>query len=267
MAKIDALMRMDDQSVVITGGNGHLGRAIAETLVELGAHIILIDRPNSDFRQIQSILKKVNPIDHEMIECDIEDDRQRSVAIDHIMESGGQIGCLINAAAFTGDTSLEGWTSPFETQSLITWRRALEVNLTAAFHFSQGLTPALRLAGDGNIINITSIYGEFGPNWDLYSGTNMGNPAAYSASKGGLCQLSRWLSTTLAPDIRVNSISPGGIFRGQPAAFVRSYNQKTPLKRMAAEEDLIGAVTYLATKMSRYVTGQTLRVDGGWSAW
>ena len=95
----------------------------------------------------------------------------------------------------------------------------------------------------------------------------MGNPAAYAASKGGLLQLTRWLATTLAPDVRVNAVSPGGIFRGQPQAFVERYTSRTPLGRMASEHDLRGAIAYLASDLSSYVTGQNLAVDGGWGVW
>ena len=91
--------------------------------------------------------------------------------------------------------------------------------------------------------------------------------AAYGASKGGLIQLTRWMSTVLAPEIRVNSISPGGVWRGQNADFVKRYERRTPLGRMASEEDLIGAIIYLSSDLSAYVTGQNLVVDGGWTAW
>ncbi len=95
----------------------------------------------------------------------------------------------------------------------------------------------------------------------------MGNPAAYAASKGGMVQLTRWLATVLAPDVRVNCISPGGVARGQPEPFVTRYVQRTPLKRMATEEDFKGAIAYLASDLSEYVTGENLLVDGGWTAW
>ena len=95
----------------------------------------------------------------------------------------------------------------------------------------------------------------------------MGNPAAYAASKGGVIQLTRWLSTTLAPEIRVNAISPGGVFRDQPDIFVKKYERRTPLQRMAYEDDFRGAVVFLASDMSKYITGQVLSVDGGWGVW
>ena len=95
----------------------------------------------------------------------------------------------------------------------------------------------------------------------------MASPAAYGASKGGLIQFTRWLATTLAPEVRVNAISPGGVARGQPDSFVSRYEARTPLRRMATEDDFRGAVAYLATDMSAFVTGQVLAVDGGWGVW
>jgi NAD(P)-dependent dehydrogenase (short-subunit alcohol dehydrogenase family) len=141
------------------------------------------------------------------------------------------------------------------------------VNLTSVFHLCQLFTPALRSSQGGSIINIASIYGEYGPDWSLYEGTGMANPAAYGASKGGVIQFTRWLATTLGPDVRVNAISPGGVARGQPESFVKRYEARTPLRRMATEDDFRGAIAYLASDMSGYVTGQIVRVDGGWGVW
>jgi len=129
------------------------------------------------------------------------------------------------------------------------------------------MAPLLRSNEGANIINIASIYGEYGPDWRLYEGTDMSNPAAYGASKGGLIQFTRWLATTIGPHVRVNAISPGGIFRNQPKKFVSRYESKTPLARMATEDDFSGAVAYLASDLSKYVTGQILSVDGGWGVW
>ncbi len=174
---------------------------------------------------------------------------------------------LVHAAAFVGTSELQGWAVGFEQQNVATWRRALEVNLTIPFIISQACAPLLRLSGSGSIIAIGSIYGHLGPDMSLYEGTEMGNPAAYAASKGGLAQLTRWLATTLAPDVRANGIIPGGIARGQDAEFVKRYCAKTPLRRMGTESDICGAAVFLASGMSNYVTGQMLFVDGGWSAW
>jgi short-subunit dehydrogenase len=122
-------------------------------------------------------------------------------------------------------------------------------------------------SGSGTIINIASIYGQYAPDWKIYDGTDMANPAAYAASKAGLIQLTRWMATTLAPGIRVNAISPGGVKNNQPKSFVDAYEERTPLGRMADYQDFVGAVTFLSTGMSKYVTGQVLNVDGGWGVW
>lgn len=174
---------------------------------------------------------------------------------------------LVNDAAFVGASDLPGWATEFEQETVETWRRALEVNLTAAFDLSKGFAALLASSRSGAIINIASIYGMHGPDYSLYAGTKMGNRTAYAASKGGLIQLTRCLATKLAPRVRVNAISLGEIQRGQPAAFVQRYVARTRLARMATEDDFRGAVTLFATDLPRYATGQNLAVDGGWGVW
>lgn len=267
MTTIAALMNLKGRRALITGALGGLGRMMADTLAELGADLVLVDRPGSDFGALQTELQQKWQVTTKALECDLESEGQRNALISGLQESGECLNILINNAAFVGSSNLVGWATPFEDQTLDTWRRAIEVNLTAAFHLCQGVTPLLKVACGSTIINIASIYGEHGPDWRLYEGTSMGNPAAYAASKGGLIQLTRWLSTTLAPQIRVNAISPGGVFRSQPDIFVKRYEQRTPLRRMATEDDYRGSVAFLASDMSKYVTGQVYSVDGGWGAW
>jgi NAD(P)-dependent dehydrogenase (short-subunit alcohol dehydrogenase family) len=199
--------------------------------------------------------------------CDLEQQIQRSELIKWLKSGDLGLNILINNAAFVGASELQGWAVPFEEQTVETWRRALEVNLTAVFDLCQGLTPLLKKAKGASIVNISSIYGLYGPDWSLYEGTNLSNPAAYGASKGGLIQFTRWLATTIAPHVRVNSISPGGIFRNQNEDFVMRYEKKTPLARMATEDDFSGSVSFLASDMSKYMTGQNLEIDGGWGVW
>jgi len=257
-------MDMRGTRTMITGGLGHLGKVIAETLAELGSDLVLVDMPGVPFEDFFSRLTSTWDVNVIYLACDLENERDRDSMILLLKSDGIGLDCLVNNAAFVGASDLQGWAVPFEEQSIQTWRRALEVNLTAAFHLSRSFAPELRSSGKGSIINIASIYGEFGPDWSLYEGTAMGNPAAYAASKGGLLQLTRWLSTTLAPDIRVNAISPGGIYRNQPDKFVSRYVAKTPMRRMATVDDIRGAVAFLAAPMGSYVTGQNLRVNGGW---
>jgi len=236
-------------------------------LAELGAELILVDRPGSQFEPFVRELSERWAVSIQSESCDLECPSQRSDLLKKLRGDRMSLSVIINNAAFVSTSELSGWAVPFESQTVETWRRALEVNLTAPFHLCQGLMPLLKQAEGATIINIGSIYGMFGPDWQLYEGTSMANVAAYAASKGGLVQLTRWLSTTLAPSVRVNAISPGGILRGQPEVFVKRYEARTPLARMAREDDFRGAVAYLATDLSAYVTGQILAVDGGWGVW
>lgn len=266
MKKIDRLMSMRGRRVLITGATGKLGQTISETIAELGGDMILIDKPNSKFDKLEKKISKYN-VKIKKLFCDLENEDDRNSIIQEIKKEKKGLNCLINNAALIGSSYDRGWNVSFEKQSLDLWRSAIEVNLTSIFHLAQEFSLDLRRSKGGNIINITSIYGELGPDWSLYEKTNMGNPAAYSVSKGGLIQLTRWLSTTMAPKVRVNAISPGGILRDQPKKFVDKYERRTPMKRMAKEEDFQGAIAYLASDLSKYVTGQIIRVDGGWGEW
>ncbi len=267
MTTLKELSNLKGRRALITGATGGLGKVIADTLAELGADLVLVDRERSDLDRLSESLIKRWGVKVEIQICDLEQQVQRTELMARLKSGRSRLNILINNAAFVGTSDLQGWSEPFEGQTVETWRRALEVNLTAIFDLSQGLTPLLKVEEGANIINIASIYGTHGPDWSLYKGTSMSNPAAYGAAKGGLIQFTRWLSTTVAPTIRVNAISPGGIYRNQPEQFVERYKAKTPLGRMATEDDFRGVVAYLASDMSRYVTGQNLSVDGGWGVW
>jgi NAD(P)-dependent dehydrogenase (short-subunit alcohol dehydrogenase family) len=264
---IKELSNLKGRRALITGATGGLGKVMADTLAELGADLVLVDRPGSDFDSLRVKLIERWDVKVEQRFCDLEQQDQRTELKASLKNSDQELNILINNAAFVGTSDLQGWGVPFEEQTVDTWRRALEVNLTAIFDLCQGLTPLLKAAEGASIINIASIYGLYGPDWGLYKGTNMSNPAGYGASKGGLLQFTRWLATSIAPNVRVNAISPGGVFRNQPEAFVRRFEAKTPLGRMATEDDFRGVLAYLASDMSKYVTGQNLSVDGGWGVW
>lgn len=264
MSTIAELSNLAGRRALITGATGSLGRIFADTLAELGADLVLVDRPGSDFDSLTSALVQRWGITIEVHGCDLEVQAQRADLIATLRNSGQGLNILVNNAAFVGTSDLSGWGVPFEEQSIETWRRAIEVNLTAVFDLCQGMHPLLKESNGASIVNIASIYGMYGPDWSLYEGTGMSNPAAYGVSKGGLIQLTRWLATTISPQVRVNGISPGGIFRNQPEVFVKRYETKTPLNRMATEDDFRGAFAYLSSDLSKYVTGQILSVDGGW---
>lgn len=264
MNSISELVSLRGRTALITGAAGGLGSTIAKALYGLGADLILVDKNEMEF--LDGNLKgNDTKIIYEVSE--LESNIEREALIRRVETQVGKLDILINNAAFVGTSGLEGWNTRFEDQSIDTWRRAIEVNLTAPFHLCRGLLPLLRASESASIINIGSIYGISGPDWRLYEGTKMGNPAAYAASKGGLIQFTRWLATTLAPSIRANCISPGGVWRAQSQEFIDRYVDRTPMRRMAVEIDFVGAAIFLATDMSKYITGQNIAVDGGWGVW
>ena len=267
MTTIEDLKDLSGRRALITGAAGTLGQIFIETLSELGADLLLVDLPHTPLEILSDKIERSRGISTEIFFCDLENEKDRLKLIEDILDSEIELNILINNAALVGASRLEGWNVPFEEQSLDSWRRAMEVNLTSTFELCQKLYPTMKNALGANIINITSIYGSYGPDWRIYEGTAISNPAAYAASKGGLNQLTRWLSTTMAPGVRVNAISPGGIYKGQDQTFVSRYESRTPLARMATPDDFKGALTFLATDLSQFVTGHILEVNGGWGVW
>ena len=267
MRKISELINLEGRVAVITGGAGHLARAMGEALAELGARVVLVDLNLENAHNSACELTAATGMPCMGLAVDLANEVEVRAIPEAVMAKFGRIDILINCAALVGSSGLKGWAVPFAEQSADTWRLALEVNLTAPFVLTQACAEALGQSGFGSVINVSSIYGIVAPDWSVYEGTKLGNPAAYAASKGGLGQFTRWLSTTLAPTVRVNCIVPGGVWRNQDQIFHERYVRKVPLGRMAIEEDFKGAVAYLASDLSAYVTGQELIVDGGFSTW
>lgn len=267
MRTLRELSSLSGRVACVTGGAGHIGSAMADALAELAASVVIVDLDAQRCATVCEHLEKTWSIDALALPTDIEDESALRTIVPAILRRFGRLDVLVNCAALVGTSGLEGWAVRFAEQSASTWRRALEVNLTAPFILAQACADALAASGHGSVINVLSIYGLVGPDFSLYEGTTVGNPAAYGASKGGLLQLTRYLATALAPNVRVNAITPGGVWRGQPEPFLSRYVARTPLGRMATEEDFKGAVAYLASDLSNYVTGLNLVVDGGWTAW
>lgn len=267
MKSVAELMDLRGRVALITGAAGHIASAIADALAEQGAAIAVLDlMPEACTSRAREIHERYG-VATLPLPVNLEDDVALRAVPGAVVANLGGLDILVHCAALVGTSELAGWTTPFAQQDVGTWRRALDVNLTAVFVLTQACAPALAASGHGSVVTVGSLYAVLGPDMRLYDGTRMGNPAAYAASKGGVLQLTRWLATVLAPAVRVNCISPGGVFRHQPPIFVDRFVDRTPLKRMATEEDLKGAAVYLGSDLSQYVTGQNLIVDGGWTAW
>ncbi|MFO0388296.1 MAG: SDR family oxidoreductase [Alphaproteobacteria bacterium] len=256
---------MSNYVAAITGGAGHLGQAVSQKLAARGVQVIVLDKNAQAGKDFAAALVKQYGGTHCFIEADLMQPETFAAVAAEIQKQFGRLDYLVNNAAFYDATP--GWGVPFSEESYEAWQKVMNVNLLAPFFLVQALHPLLKLSDDASVVNIGSIYGVVGPDHSLYEGTKMTNPAAYAASKGGLLAASRWLSTVLAPQVRVNMVSPGGIERGQNPEFVERYKKRTPLGRMAKEEDVSGIIAFLLSKEAAYITGQHMVIDGGWTAW
>ena len=266
MRTLRELMSLGNRVAVITGGAGKIGEALAEAFAEMGAVICIFDIAEraAQERALQLQHRFGTRASAIAVDVSCEDSVQGAVA--EANRQFGAIDILVNNAAYPR-LDLPEDPREIEAQGLAHWRANLDVMLTGTFLMTRACAGALRRSGHGSVINMASIYGLLGPDMRLYDDTEMGNPAYYSAAKGGIVQLTRYWATTLAPAVRVNCIAPGGVWRQQPESFHDRYKSRTPLGRMAVEEDLKGAAAFLASDLSAYVTGQVLAVDGGWTAW
>lgn len=239
------IFSLKDKVIIITGGGGFLGRHYIEALEEFGARVVNFDI-------------KSNP------RVDITDKRSVESAVGEVIKKYKKIDVLINNAALKTDSFYDD----FEKFPLEDWEKVMKVNLTAMFIMAQAVVPFIKKQKSGSIINVSSIYGVVGPDFNIYGKTGRTTPAVYSASKAGVLGFTRYLAAYLGKyNIRVNSITPGGVFNNQPEEFVKNYSKKTPLGRMAQPSDLIGTMIFLASDSSSYMSGQNLIIDGGWTAW
>ncbi len=267
MRTIAQMLDLKGRVSLVTGGAGHIGLALVEALAELGADTAILDIDPEACQRACSQIASGHDVRTMAIAIDLTKEADVRTVPERVLGGLGRLDILVNCAALVGTSDLEGWNVPFLQQGSDAWRKAIDVNLTAPFLLTQACAGALASSGHGVVINVGSIYGIVAPSWDLYAGTEMANPAAYSASKGGLLQLTRYLATCPAPAVRVNMLTPGGVLRGQDPLFRERYTSRVPLGRMAIEEDLKGGIAYLASDLSAYVTGQNLVIDGGWTVW
>ena len=266
MKTLRELMDMQDRVAIVTGGAGRLGLAFCECLAELGASVFVFDIAGERAMERANDLRARFGIEADGVAVDITSETQVETAVGLVLGRKGRLDVLVNNAAYA-PTDLPPDGFDVAQQSLAQWEAQTNVMLKGTFLVTRACNKVLQESRRGAVINIASIYGMVGPMPGLYDGTTMCNPAYYAAAKGGIVQLTRYFATMFAPDVRVNCIAPGGIRTDQPATFQERYNARTPLGRMADPEDVKGALAYLASDLSAYVTGQVLAVEGGWTAW
>ena len=256
---------LSNKIALITGGCGHIGSSIANKLSQCGSDLILIDLDQASLVKIKRRIEKKYNNNVEVFSLDLAITKEREACIKNLKKKFNKIDIMVNSIGMVGTNKMKGWNSGFENQNIDAWNKAIDTNLTSIFFLVQGLYKIMNRTKNASIINISSIYGVNAPDWDIYKNTSINNPAAYSVSKAGIFYMTKWLASTLAPYIRVNTISPGGVKRNQEKSFINKYNKKTLLNRMATEEDISEPVLFLASDMSSYITGQNIIVDGGWT--
>lgn len=253
---------LEGRTALVTGGAGLYGRQVVEALAEAGAHTIMASRQR-DRLEDEARTFAERGLSVEARELDQGDEGSILRLRDELLEAHGRVDVLVNNAVLRALT--EGWDSPAEQ-----FARSMAVNVTGVFLMTRAFGDAMAERGGGSIINVGSIQGMVGPDFTLYEGLGMKSSPDYFVHKGGMLQLTRFAAAQLGPrGVRVNTVSPGGLFNEgnpQPATFVERYNGRTFLGRMANTTDLKGAIVFLASDASAYVTGANLPVDGGYTA-
>ena len=242
-----------NKTILITGANGLLGKSIVNNFIGKRAKLILID-----------IKKQKKFKNSHQYQCDFTNESKRELTFNEIKKKHKKIDIVINCAGYTNSIKDKNWITSFEKQDLKNWKNAIEVNLSSIFHLIKVIKKNMPNK-NGIIINIGSIYSVLSPDPNLYIGLPMSSPAAYSASKGGLLLLTKWLAANLAPNIRVNMISTIGIKNKQSSIFVNRYLKKIPLKKMCTQQDVVNMINFLISEKSNMITGQNLIIDGGYS--
>lgn len=242
--------RLKDKIIIVTGGSGLLGKEIIKDLEAKGAIAI-----NADINVTTDFEKKT-------LTVDITSEESVVKAIQLVAVFYGKIDGLVNNAY----PRTKDWGTKFEDITYESWQKNVDMQMNTTFLFIQKIIPEL-LKTKGSIVNITSIYGVVGNDLTIYENTSIGTAAPYSAIKGGIINFSRYLASYYGrKGVRVNCVSPGGIFDNQHEIFVANYEKKVPMGRMGNPDDIAPAVSFLLSDEAKYITGQNLIVDGGWTA-
>jgi NAD(P)-dependent dehydrogenase (short-subunit alcohol dehydrogenase family) len=268
MGFIDTLFNLKGKVAIVTGAAGQLGgeyvRALLGASVSVAAFDIKLDNPRGRLKEISS---------DQLLLCEVDITQRASIekGLDLVSRHLGNPNILVNNAAIDVPPDAgEQECGPFEKYSESSWERVMDVNLKGMFICCQVIGGRMAARKGGSIINISSIYGILSPDQRIYEYRNKPffKPIAYSVSKAGVLNLTRYLSTYWAKkNVRVNTLTLGGVFNDQDEKFLDNYANKLPLGRMARQNEFNGALLFLASDASSYMTGSNLIIDGGFSAW
>jgi len=262
---------LNNKTAIVTGALGLIGREHCKALSEAGANVVVTD-VNQDLCEEFAKTLQTKSIG---VYVDVTKPESLKQCRDMVLKEFGHIDILVNNAAINDmfeNPKAASEQSKFENYPLELWQKSIDVNLTGVFLCSQVFGSEMAKQKSGSIINIASTYGISAPDQSLYKkedGTQtFYKPPAYSATKGAVIMFTKYLAAYWGKDgVRVNTLTPGGVENAQDEFFIQKYSAKTPLGRMAKPNDYKGALIFLASDASSYMTGANLIVDGGWTCW
>lgn len=259
----DPIFSLEDKVIVMTGAAGLVGRTLCKALDERGAKIIGVDIAAANPAKVLGALGLSERAI--FLEANVAKAAEVAALYAQVMERHGRCDVLICAHQYKPAGFLEARAEDFPEDL---WDAVMETNLKGTFLLNRDFGKSMLAQGSGSIINFGSTYGVVSSNPALYEDNAMGNPLAYSASKGGVLMMSKYLGAYWAGrGVRVNCITPHGVWNNHEPAFEKRFNSMTPMGRMMQPDEVTGAVIFLASGASSYATGSNLLVEGGWSAW
>ena len=255
---------LKNKVIIITGGCGLIGTAFSDACAQHGAMVVIADIPSSNPENNASILEEKYDSPMLGVSFDVSNRNEVENLRREVINKYGRIDGLVN----THQNKTARFFSKFEDYTDNDWDAVIETNLKGTFLSCQVLGGWMAENGGGVIVNMPSTYSVVAPNQNLYSGTNMGSPAAYSASKGGVQALSQYLASYWSENnVRVNQITPHGVWNNHEKSFENNFSKFSPMKRMSYNHEVAPALIYMLSDASSYVTGHNLMVDGGWTMW
>ncbi len=267
--RISKIFDVKNRTIIITGSAGRLGTEFSHTLSAAGANVMLLDINEKKNKKLMKILSKTYDTKPSAYTVDITDESALITITKDIVKKYGKIDALINNAFLNPSVSKKS-SSSFEKYPKDLWERAISINLTGVFQSCKIIGDVMAKQRHGVIINISSIYGITGADQRIYGTSNLNSSISYAASKGGVVNITKYLAAYWhRKNIRVNTISLGGVLDNSYMSkeFIKNYSKKTMLGRMANEDEYNGALLFLISDASSYMTGANLVVDGGWTAW